>query len=214
MREKITFPINVTRVVGINDAGTLAPGLSGDEYQYILHGEKIMWVPPEVHQLITRLNARGGENLAITKQATGAGKDRRITWLVQRVQDEPTAATAPRPAPQPARTARPPQPAAALAADGTEPDWADIHNADPYPEVQLPTAPARPATPQPAPMPATDADALLNALCTAIDVAALAQAHAARRGYPLHFEAGDIRALASGLMIERRDARSYGRRAA
>jgi hypothetical protein len=41
----------------------------------------------------------------------------------------------------------------------------------------------------------------------------LAQTHAIRRGLAIQFDAADVRALASGLMIERRD-RSSSRRAA
>jgi hypothetical protein len=213
MRTKITFPPNVPQLVDLNDPAVLSPGLSGDQYQYILHGDKIMWVDPAVHAQIVALGATSGDSVAITKRVTPSANGTRgkTSWTVERVQDEPAEVPAPdwheiraghaqpidgrrhpQPAPAPAATPapRPPQPAAVMAAQ--------------IPDRRQPAA---------APQPASEADALLSALTTAIDVVALAEKHAARLGFPLHFEAADIRALASGLMIERRD-RSSSRRAA
>jgi hypothetical protein len=203
MRTKISFPPNVPQLVDLNDPAVLSPGLSGDQYQYILHGDKIMWVDPAVHAQIVALGATSGDSVAITKRVTPSANGTRgkTSWTVERVEDEPAAAPAPKPAP------KPPQPAAALATG--------IDDAERWPEI----APSR-RTPQPisapapaAPQPASEADALLSALLTAINVAAVAERDAARLGFPLHFEASDIRALASGLMIERRE-RSSSRRAA
>ena len=206
MRDKVTFPPNLSQVVDLQDPAVLAPGQYGDQYQYILGNERIMWVEPTVHQQIVALGASRGDTIAITKTVTpsATGGRAKTAWTVERVEDEPAHTATPAPAPAP----KPPQPAAALAAG--------IDDAERWPELAAPRRAPQPISapaPAAAPQPASEADSLLNALTTACDVAALAEKHAARIGFPLHFEAADIRALASGLMIERRD-RSTGRRAA
>ncbi|MCX7016449.1 MAG: hypothetical protein NTW86_28480 [Candidatus Sumerlaeota bacterium] len=213
MRTKVTFPPNVPQLVDLNDDPILSPGQYGDQYQYILHGERIMWVDPPVHAQIVALGAGRGDTIAITKCVTPSptGGRAKTAWTVERVEEQPAAPAPPAAAPTRSPALQPPQPAAAMAA--ALPD-----DAERWPEIAAPSrrAPQPITAPAPAtnPQPANDADALLSALTTAIDVAALAQAHAARRGLPMHFDGADIRALASGLMIERRERSTFSRRAA
>lgn len=222
LREKVVFPANTAVEIQLGDLKpTLTPGRFGDEWQYFLGADKIAWLKPEVHAAIQATSPNPGDRFLITKRDAGTGKDRRITWTVERFEEEPWGgeAFAPPPAhepkaapPKPARARAPktPQPAAALANQVPEFDI-DIPGPAPAP---LPAAVPVPHPAASAPMPASEADALLSALTTAINVAALAQAHAARRGLPLHFDAGDIRALASGLMIERRERSAWNARRA
>jgi len=211
MRTKITFPPNVPQIVDLLDPPVLAPGQYGDQYQYFLDGEKIMYVEPTVHAQIVALAAGRGDTIAITKRVTpsATGGRAKTAWTVERVEDEPAdTAPPPAPAPAPAPPPRPPQPAAAIPA-------ALPGDAELWPSPAARRAPQPISAPAPAanPQPASEADSLLSALTVAIDVAMLAQTHAIRRGLAIQFDGADIRALAAGLMIERRD-RSTGRRAA
>lgn len=56
LREKIEFPTNTPVIVRLDwDEGTLKRGRFGDEYMYVTDADqRIMFVKPEVHQLIQK----------------------------------------------------------------------------------------------------------------------------------------------------------------
>jgi hypothetical protein len=189
MREKVTFPTNTPVFVRLESEPTLAPGRFGDEYQYFLADDKIAWLKPEAHAAVQACGAGPGDEVAITKRETRSGNRKAVAWTAEKVEEEPGAAP---PAP-----AAPPRPNGAAKVNG------DAH-ADTSGPVAVPAKPAAAAALE---IPGEAAN-LFAALKTAIDVAALAMQYAREKGMPLHFDAGDVRALASGLMIERRERRA------
>ena len=112
LRERVSFEWNVATTVVLEGTGYQQDGRTGPEYRYFLGGNRIMWVPPEVHAQIQRLNAAAGSELVITRHKTGRNA---ATWTVQEVAEEPAQpepATPPRssrpaarPAPEPRSTA-------------------------------------------------------------------------------------------------------------
>jgi len=184
MREKIVFPTNTPVLVTLEAEPTLAPGRFGDEFQYFLSGDKIAWLKPEAHAAVQACGARVGDEVAITKRETRNGNRKAVSWTAEKVEEEPPEAAA---LPAPAN------------------NGAAKVNGNAHTDASGPVAvPARPA---PVEIPGEAAN-LFAALKTAIDVAALAMQYAREKGMPLHFDAGDVRALASGLMIERRERRA------
>ena len=190
MRTKVTFAPNIPTQVILDGPGELQPSKSGtDEYRYFLANDRIMWVPPEVHQQIERAQAQEGDMLTITR-VKGAGKTA-STWQVEHHAEEPAAA--------------------AVRATSTAQAYRQ-----PSPQQRAAARPASPpengytATDQPAQtrilaeLPVTAADRLAGALAAAIDAAAEASTYAQRRGLILAWNAGDIRALAATLYIEHR----------
>jgi hypothetical protein len=193
-REKVTFPPNIPTQVLVDGSGTLQESASGaPEYRYFLEGNRIMWVPPEVHQYIAAALASGSgdqrEAFTITKQKQGRTA---ATWSVQLSQAERPSVTrngygTPSPATppaiehertpyqgwiareQPARSA--PQPAAVLAAEAG-------------PELAI-----------------TAADRMASALRNSIELWAAATTHAKAHGLQLAPNAGDVRATATTLFI-------------
>jgi hypothetical protein len=184
MREKIRFEANQTQFVTLDTPPTPTTGITGEQWQYFLADEKIMWVDPAVHQQIQALDSR---EIAITRNTVTRNGKKATTWTVEPVDEEPIPeehATAAPPPPPPTRKAPAPAPAPAAART------------------------------RPAPITDADADALVSALTSAIAACALAQTQAHAIGLTIQFDAADVRALASGLMIERRDNERASRRAA
>ena len=115
LRERLAFQWNLPQPITLEGPGYPQEGKNGEEYRYFLHHppHSIMWVPPEVHSQIQRhtgSNAEGAE-LVITRHKTGKNH---ATWTVERIEDEPIAATAPPPpAPRPPAARPEPTPPAA-----------------------------------------------------------------------------------------------------
>jgi len=191
-REKVEFSPNIPTIVELDGFGTLQPSTNGaDEYRYFLKGDKIMWVPPVVHEAIAATNAGKGDAFRITKHQAKARAP--ITWEASPVTHQPgngystenydrqpgqgwTKREAPQQPPtarRPMQTApaappaRAPQPAAQLAADAPE----------------LPTTPA---------------DRMAAAMKDAIDL----WRGAANYAPEIKWDAGDVRALAATLFID------------
>jgi hypothetical protein len=103
--------------------GTLKPGRFGDEYMYVCDDDaRIMLVRPELYALIQQSGARSGDEIAICKREMKDGNRKSTQWEVQKVANEPAAASPTRQAsaaqPAPVRTAQPAAgPAAAPAVD-------------------------------------------------------------------------------------------------
>jgi hypothetical protein len=185
-RDKVTFSPNIPTQVILDGPGTLQPSVNGaDEYRYILAHERIMWVPPEVHAQIQRHGAAEGDAITITKHKTSKAG---CTWTVEHEAEEPAAA--------------------------------GIRAAATAPASRTPTPQQRPAatsrlldssTPEPGELPEiTPLHAqLFGCIAAAIDAARDAEAYAQAHGYPQHFNAEDVRAIAITAYIQ--TARSGGR---
>ena len=119
-RQKVTFEVGKPVVVELefNDGQAVA-GKFGDQYQYFLGGNRIMWVDPAIREMIVNTNAKAGDQVAIQKVEIKNGNKKRVAWQVARIQrdDEaerpPVVSSAPRaqapqpaPAPPPARGAQ------------------------------------------------------------------------------------------------------------
>ena len=114
-REKIEFPTNTPVVLKLDwDEGTLKPGRFGDEYMYVCDNDaRIMWVKPELHTLIQQSGARAGDEIAITKREVKDGSRRRTQWEVEKVEEEPAAASSQAQPAKQAQAANPPAKATA-----------------------------------------------------------------------------------------------------
>lgn len=90
LREKVQFPINTPVVLKLDfDDGTLAPGRGGDQYQYTFDDStRIAWFDPPVRELIQRSGARAGDEICIRKSEMTSGGKRRVSWEVQKVEDD------------------------------------------------------------------------------------------------------------------------------
>jgi hypothetical protein len=85
-RDKVTFPLNIPTQVILDSAGELQPTKNGDdEYRYFLRANRIMWVPPTVHDQILASGASEGDALVIEKSKPGKAA---ATWIVGTTQDE------------------------------------------------------------------------------------------------------------------------------
>ena len=205
-REKVSFEPNVPVPVTLEfDDGVPVPGRFGDQYQYFLGDEKIMWVDPPLRDKIRATGAAAGDEVYITRQETRQGRRKSVDWVVERVEDEPAgdmplppppdddpeaalaestrrfvSEPAPAPAPKPAARAqqRSAPPARAAAARAAEP-------------------------PTPAPLHSPITACLTEALAAVRTV----EDAAAASGRPLVFSTADIRALAVTLYIRRQEGR-------
>jgi hypothetical protein len=107
LRQKIAFATNLPTIVRLDSDGELSPGRFGDQYRYFLDGGKIMWVEPQVHDLIQRCGAVEGDDVCICKREVRNGNRKSMQWEVAKVMEEPAEGN-PRPAqmPPPPRNAR------------------------------------------------------------------------------------------------------------
>jgi hypothetical protein len=197
-RQKVEFPANIPTQVELDGIGTLQANQRGDdEYRYFLKNDRIMWVPPAVHAQLEAAQANNGDVVTITK---GQAKARApITWKVQLCEDEPGAGYSN--APSPAANSISQSTGAGYREPGRE--------RRPYTHPVQPLAPAAPAPPRPpqpaaqlaadAPeLPLTAADRMAAAMRDAIDL----WRGAAQYAPDLHWDAGDVRALAATLFID------------
>lgn len=200
-REKVEFPANIPTVVELDGIGTLQCSKSGDdEYRYFLRDNRIMWVPPAVHEQIAAAEGNTGDAFQITKHQAKARAP--IQWEAQLIEQRPGTGysnqpPAAAPAPRPQRDLR----AAAYARDARE---ASHHQ----PTSQAPhQAGAREyQPPQPAAQLAADAreyatgpaDRMAQALKDAIDLTRGAKQYAPE----LAWSTADVRAIAATLFIE------------
>jgi hypothetical protein len=176
LREKIAFQANLPTLLTLDHSdGQPCAGRYGEQYMYTFdRGTKIAWLDPEVRAAIQRTGAGEGDQIFITRGETREGNRKKITWNVERVEDEPAQPQA-RLAPKPPATCTRPGPDA-----------------------------PRPAAPQPPPSSSGNGAAraaLADALAIAIDVAAEAEQLAAHKGLAVRFQAEDIRALALTVYI-------------
>ncbi len=209
-REKISFEVGKQQIVELefNDGSPVA-GRFGDQYQYFLGENKIMWVDPAIREMIVSTGAEAGDKVAIKKTEIRNGNKKRIAWEVARVQrhDEkqrPPVVSQPRAAQLPALPAQlPALPAAPPARDPQAPTQQRIEDL----EIQLRETKAavrrgvdlRIEDAAKARSQANEANPLSAAFITAIEAARAAEAHAGDR---LRFTSEDIRALAITVYIE------------
>jgi hypothetical protein len=201
-REKVEYSPNLPTIIELDGPGTQQASQSGaEEWRYFLRDERITWVPPAVHQQIVATGADyPGGTYRVTKHQAKARAP--ITWEVERV-DQPTTAgysNAASPTTETHYDERTPQ------------GWTRREGPRPTPQPQSaprsqappPAAPQR--QPQPAAqladtapeLPITAADRMAQALKDAIDLWRGASNYAPE----LHYDAGDVRALAATLFID------------
>lgn len=157
-RDKVTFPLNIPTQVILDSAGELQPTKNGDdEYRYFLRANRIMWVPPVVHDQILASGASEGDALVIEKSKTGKAA---ATWIVGTTQDERANGYSTMPSPTraepdsdgrgPRRTTldqQPPQPYATAHMEPTTQGWTHREGPRPVPQPQRqPTSQAAPPT--------------------------------------------------------------------
>jgi hypothetical protein len=162
-----------TQVV-LDGKGQMQEGRGGPEYRYFLDGEKIMWVPPEVHGQIEEAGAAGridgATPITITKEQSKRGAP--VRWRVEvgpAIAQRPhTAGPRPdgKPYPNPTAAGRAPQPAAQLAANAPE-------------------------------LPVTHADLMAQCIKDAIDLLRGAKSYAPE----IVWDTQDVRCLAASLFI-------------
>lgn len=192
LREKVEFPLNEPVVLKLDyNDGVLRAGQFGDQYQYTFDaGTRIAWLDPEVRTLIQKSGAKAGDEIAIAKrEAKGQGGRRRVTWEVERVEEEPQ--------PNHPANATYNAEASARANQDTRPKAA---------QRSTPRSAPRAAAPQQVPLDnAREEFTLKNARLLADCIAAAA--HAAvlsedeSKTFELHWQQEDIRAWATTLYI-------------
>jgi hypothetical protein len=179
LREKITFEPNVPALVTMefNSGKKVADNRGGEQYQYFLEGQRIMYVDTEVAELIIASRAKAGDTLEITKRERRIGQQKRVDWEVIHV------------------------PANDLT---DEPDYAHAEpQGRPAPLQSQPRPAARPAAQQqPAAATASMTQQMANAFFAAVDAANVAEQYAQERGRRLILDADALRALAITIFIE------------
>jgi hypothetical protein len=204
-REKVEFPANIPTVVELDGIGTLQASKSGDdEYRYFLRSNRIMWVPPAVHEQLESAAANSGDVFEICKRQAKARAP--ITWTVRPAETPvaghgysnqadthhdvriPGQGWTTREGPRPQLT---PQRAATAAAA--------------YPPPILPAQRPQPAAPQRGPLaantpelPLTAADRMAAALRDAIDLIRGAASYEPS----IAWTSSDVRAIAATIFIE------------
>jgi hypothetical protein len=95
LRKKVEFKTNLPVQIALAyDNGILKQdGRFGDYWIYTLADERVMFVPPIVHDQIEKLKIARGQAISITKQEKRVGNKRVIEWLVE--DGEATAAAEP-----------------------------------------------------------------------------------------------------------------------
>ena len=109
LRKKVEFKTNLPVQVALAyDNGILKQdGRFGDYWIYTLADERVMFVPPIVHDQIEKLKIARGQAFSITKQEKRVGNKRVIEWLVDHTEgpeaaDKPAhAECSPRTQPEP-----------------------------------------------------------------------------------------------------------------
>jgi hypothetical protein len=84
LRKKVDFKTNLPVQVALAyDDGILKQdGRYGDYWIYTLDDERVMFVPPAVHNQIKSLHITRGQKFIVTKQEKRVGHKRAIEWLV------------------------------------------------------------------------------------------------------------------------------------
>jgi hypothetical protein len=81
-REKVEFPANIPTIVELDGIGALQASRNGDdEYRYFLRQNRIMWVPPAVHDQIEQQMGNTGDVFEILKSQAKARAP--ITWTAR-----------------------------------------------------------------------------------------------------------------------------------
>jgi len=95
LRKKVEFKTNLPVQIALAyDNGILKQdGRFGDYWIYTLADERVMFVPPVVHDKIKKLHITRGQAFTITKQEKRVGNKRVIEWLIE--DTEATAAGEP-----------------------------------------------------------------------------------------------------------------------
>lgn len=200
MREKLTFEPNVPVVATLEyDDGKVVEGRFGDQYQYFLAGERILYADPDLRERIKRSGAKTGDTIAICKRATRSGNKRRVNWEVVLQAEEPYGASDedlpaqmwPHQRGDTAHADRGPRPVATAARQAApRSSGVDVHAS-----ASAQTAPRQASLPDVA---AADYTAALRA---AIEAARAAEAYAHAHGYPLRFASAEIQAMAATIFI-------------
>jgi hypothetical protein len=203
-REKVEFPANIPTIVELDGPGTLQASKNGDdEYRYFLEHERIMWVPPQVHEQIVAAGAfHPGATFQICKHQAKARAP--ITWEVIEIADEPRGAGY-------SNAPSPTQPQGYQ--ERTVQGWTHREGPRPQPQPQRhptsqapPPAPPIRTQPQPAAQLAADApeyptgpaDRMAAAMRDAIEL----WRGASSMEPGLIWNAADVRALAATLFID------------
>jgi hypothetical protein len=97
LRKKVEFKPNMPVQVALAyDNGILKQdGRFGDYWIYSLEDERVMFVPPVVHDQIEKLNISRGQPFRLTKQEKRVGNKRVIEWLVEAAEERTGEITAP-----------------------------------------------------------------------------------------------------------------------
>jgi hypothetical protein len=155
LRKKVDFRTNVPVQVALAyDDGILKQdGRFGDYWIYSLQDERVMFVPPPVHEQIQKLHITRGQAFLVTKQEKRIGNKRAIEWMVEFPEDPAKAQAGSSRAACSPRT-EPEKPVPPLLAEADQVRPAEIATAEPKQEdapapastVATPEAPAGHAT--------------------------------------------------------------------
>lgn len=189
MRTKVNFfKPGVTTVVTLEYSdGTEVDGKDGPQWRYFLVPNKIMYIDPDLHELIQTLEPQQRASVAITKNPNGSRKP----WTVEAVQDEPLEAQLEQSIAN-AKNTTTARARAELAQPVAPVKPSRIHEttAD---EVREAAEAGHRITPR--------AAEIAAALMSAIDGAKAAEDYARSIGLKLQFSASDIRAMANTAQI-------------
>jgi hypothetical protein len=174
-REKVSFPVDETVIVELEyDDGQLSAGHFGDQWQYTLASNKIMWVEPIVRNKIIASGARRGDQIGITKREGRSGNRRSINWEVQLVQEEPEQAAASNLTPTPVTAMPSPAAPQSTSAGRNESNSAKSND--------MRTRGME--------------DPMVRSLVKAVEAAMVAEQYGRDHGYPVRFSADEITRIA------------------
>jgi hypothetical protein len=193
-REKISFEPNAPQTLTIEWTPEARPGRYGQQFMYKFKGDKIWFADEEVHLLIEQALGRqpvAGDTLTIMKATVRNPQTNRqqIEWQISQergILGTPPATKTQSAAPPPSvwhpnqqQQRQQPQQRQAATPIGTQDDSPAIKR-DPTSQ-------------------------LAAALFCAFDALSMLSSYASEHGYPLNFNTGDVRALASTMIIQRQE---------
>jgi hypothetical protein len=173
MRQKVTFETNIPQIVSFEfpEPKEVASVRGGTQWQYFVHGDRIMWLDDAAKRAIDACHPLAGDQIELCKREVRDGNRKRVEWQAQIWEPAPTQVNNRGPQPAPARK----------------------------PPAQAQAAPVAQRT-NAAPPASQDALSfgIGHALKLAYDAAVALESYS---GGAVHFDAADLRAMAATLLI-------------
>ena len=219
--QKITLQPNVPATLTLKFSGgkRVTSQITGEDQFLYTCAEGSLYASAQLAQAID-LEGGAGDTVEVIRRERRIGQQRRTDYVVRRL-NQPDRAAVPAPVgdPFPSPIESRGEREARWQREDEQRRTAAAHAAAQAPpaEPQQPTHPTVPPMPADRPLSQREelraaapglGNPLAQALCLAIDAAAIARDHARAKGLDLAWTAADVRAMANTLVIDAREARS------